>query len=50
MQTNKFECYYVYYFKKRNMQYDYYEKLMDLNVLYDAFQKCKSGVDWKCSI
>lgn len=23
---------------------------MDLNVLYDAFQKCKSGVDWKCPI
>lgn len=32
------------------MQYDYYETLMDLNVLYDAFQQCKSGVDWKCSI
>lgn len=32
------------------MQYNDYETLMDLNVLYDAFQKCKSGVDWKCSI
>lgn len=32
------------------MQYNYYEILMDLNVLYDAFQQCKSGVDWKCSI
>lgn len=27
-----------------------YEILLDLNVLYDAFQKCKRGVDWKCSI
>ena len=27
-----------------------YEKLLDLNVLYDSFQKCKSGVYWKCSV
>ena len=27
-----------------------YEVLTDLNVLYDAFQKSKKGVDWKCSI
>lgn len=27
-----------------------YEKLMDLNVLHEAFQKCKKGVDWKCSV
>nr|DAH09221.1 MAG TPA: group II intron reverse transcriptase/maturase [Caudoviricetes sp.] len=32
------------------MDYKYYGTLMDLNVLYDAFQQCKSGVDWKCSI
>ena len=29
---------------------NYYEKLLDLNTLYDAFQKYKSGVDWKCSV
>lgn len=34
----------------RKMQYKYFETLLDLNVLYDSFQKCKSGVDWKCSI
>ncbi len=27
-----------------------YETLTDLNLLYDAFQKSKKGVDWKCSI
>ena len=27
-----------------------YEKLTDLNVLYEAFNKSKQGVDWKCSI
>lgn len=27
-----------------------YEKLYDMNLLYDAFQQCKKGVDWKCSI
>lgn len=27
-----------------------YDVLTDLNVLYDAFQKSKKGVDWKCSI
>lgn len=27
-----------------------YELLTDLNILYDSFQKCKSGVDWKDSI
>lgn len=32
------------------MQYKYFETLLDLNVLYDSFQKCKSSVDWKCSI
>ena len=29
---------------------NYYEKLLDLNVLYDSFQKYKVGVDWKCSV
>lgn len=32
------------------MKNKYFETLLDLNVLYDSFQKCKSGVDWKCSI
>lgn len=27
-----------------------YEVLTDLDVLYDAFEKSKMGVDWKCSI
>lgn len=27
-----------------------YDKLLDLNVLYDAFQRCKKGVYWKCSV
>ena len=27
-----------------------YEKLTDMNLLYDAFQKSKKGVSWKCSI
>lgn len=27
-----------------------YDTLTDLNLLYDAFQKSKKGVDWKCSI
>lgn len=27
-----------------------YEKLLDLNVLYNAFQKCKHGVYWKNSV
>ena len=27
-----------------------FSKLLDLNVLYDAFQKCKRNVYWKCSI
>ena len=26
-----------------------YEKLTDLNVLYDAFEACRRGVGWKCS-
>lgn len=29
---------------------DYYDKLTDLNVLYDAYRKCVKGVDWKCNI
>ena len=32
------------------MRYNYYEDLMNLNVLYNAFQRCKFSVDWKCSI
>ena len=28
----------------------HYEILTDLNVLYDAFQRSKKGVDWKCSV
>lgn len=32
------------------MQYKYFETLLDLNILYDSFQKCKSDVDWKYSI
>ena len=27
-----------------------YNRLTDLNLLYDAFQKCIKGVSWKCSI
>ena len=27
-----------------------YEKLLDMNVLYKAFQKCKKGVYWKDSV
>ena len=27
-----------------------YEKLLDLNILYNAFQKCKHGVYWKNSV
>ena len=27
-----------------------YEVLADMNVLYDAFLKCKKNVDWKCSV
>lgn len=27
-----------------------YEKLYDMNVLYNAFQKCKKGTDWKNSV
>lgn len=33
-----------------NMNNNLYEKLMDMNILYDAFQKCKSEVYWKASI
>lgn len=29
---------------------NYYEILLDLNVLYKAFEKCKKCVDWKCSM
>lgn len=32
------------------MKNNYYKILLDLNVLYKAFNKCKSGVDWKCSM
>ena len=32
------------------MRNNYYEILLDLNVLYKAFDKCKSCVDWKCSM
>lgn len=32
------------------MENKYFEMLLDLNVLYTSFQKCKSSVDWKCSI
>lgn len=28
----------------------HYEILTDLNILYDAFQRSKKGVDWKCSV
>ncbi len=27
-----------------------YEKLLDMNVLYESFQKCKRGVYWKASV
>lgn len=27
-----------------------FEKLCDVNNLYESFMKCKKGVDWKCSI
>lgn len=32
------------------MKNNYYKILLDLNVLYKAFSKCKSGVDWKYSM
>lgn len=32
------------------MRNNYYEILLDLNVLYKAFEKCKEGVDWKYSM
>lgn len=32
------------------MKNNYYKILLDLNALYKAFNKCKSGVDWKCSM
>lgn len=32
------------------MKNNYYKILLDLNVLYKALNKCKSGVDWKCSM
>ena len=33
-----------------NMQQNLYEKITDMNILYQSFQKCKMGVDWKASI
>lgn len=32
------------------MNNKYYNVLLDLNVLYNSFQKCKKGVDWKNSV
>lgn len=32
------------------MKNNYYKILLDLNVLYKAFSKCKRGVDWKYSM
>jgi len=29
---------------------DYYSRITDLNILYDAFIKSKKNVDWKCSV
>lgn len=32
------------------MKNNSYEILLDINVLYKAFQECKKNVDWKCSM